>query len=754
MATAPKSAWQLNPFAAGSGAFSMHGLTATGTDNESWTVNEDADAGVDEDSSLIVQGGDGTSLIAHHFEQNSGLGLLNIYKTDDGVEAGTTLSIGVRAQIEDLEQTLEFASGNAASPHIAKFAFSDTLGALQLTQETPIATPVATELKIGATAGGSLRVTELASDPASVADTGSLYVKDVTGNTELFFRSDSGIVQLTGGGSLTHSLQDAYDDGTAITLDGSSVTLGTDGIITNTLFSIRSQTAAVANPAQSILLLPLAYTGTPHGLNIDLSLGTSITNASDVYGLRVAGQTNAGAGGSVGLLFEGVWDWSISYAADVAALATLGLLATNVDVGNDARIVLNADLVELQDGTATLRLGTGGALTEEDLVSVDLTPDGTLTLRGGGVSQFGDDTAYWNFSGTGALTESGMTSVVISPAGSMTFTAGNTSTWSMSGSDAGTLTLTIDAINAGAGEGRLLLAADDQLDLNDGTCNIAMDAGVISETGMVSVTLSPSGAVNWTAGAASTWEIVANSAGSEALQIKTQNAGAGTSNISIQTDDNLSLVSVTGSVTMTADTSSTWSMSGDEAGLLTLTIDAINAGAGNAKLLLAADNQVDLDVGGVVMSVFADYAGLPDNKELRLGDGPDATLFWSTTQTQHAVMVGLGASNNLIITEYADVGINFAHANSTNPMLRIQGADHTAPADWIGFYHDQTDAYAESGAGNFVIKPVSGSYVVLSSTKGTTGDPTGVEGMIYINTFDNVIKMYADGAWRALSATW
>lgn len=47
----------------------------------------------------------------------------------------------------------------------------------------------------------------------------------------------------------------------------------------------------------------------------------------------------------------------------------------------------------------------------------------------------------------------------------------------------------------------------------------------------------------------------------------------------------------------------------------------------------------------------------------------------------------------------------------------------------------------------------AGHYVILNCPKTTTGDPTGVEGLIYWNTFDNAIKMYADGAWRTL-ASW
>ena len=45
---------------------------------------------------------------------------------------------------------------------------------------------------------------------------------------------------------------------------------------------------------------------------------------------------------------------------------------------------------------------------------------------------------------------------------------------------------------------------------------------------------------------------------------------------------------------------------------------------------------------------------------------------------------------------------------------------------------------------------VKGS-VILNSTKATAGHPPGeTEGMIYINTFDNAIKMFADGDWRTL----
>lgn len=60
---------------------------------------------------------------------------------------------------------------------------------------------------------------------------------------------------------------------------------------------------------------------------------------------------------------------------------------------------------------------------------------------------------------------------------------------------------------------------------------------------------------------------------------------------------------------------------------------------------------------------------------------------------------------------------------------------------------------AEVAAANIVLRPTSTGYAVFESRKTTTGDPVGVEGMWYINTFDNVVRVYADGDWRT-TASW
>lgn len=115
-----------------------------------------------------------------------------------------------------------------------------------------------------------------------------------------------------------------------------------------------------------------------------------------------------------------------------------------------------------------------------------------------------------------------------------------------------------------------------------------------------------------------------------------------------------------------------------------------------------------------------------------------------------------GGNNNLIISNYDNLYRDHDHTpGSANPTLIIHSATNVDSdnTQWVSFAHNQTDAEISTGKGNVELKPVAGSYVVLSSSKGSTGDPTGKEGMIYINTTDNVVKIYADGAWRTL-ASW
>jgi len=75
-------------------------------------------------------------------------------------------------------------------------------------------------------------------------------------------------------------------------------------------------------------------------------------------------------------------------------------------------------------------------------------------------------------------------------------------------------------------------------------------------------------------------------------------------------------------------------------------------------------------------------------------------------------------------------------------------------------FHDFTSEVGGFVANKFGVGTTAPSQTLhisggvrLDNGKTSTGDPTGEEGLIYYNTVDNVIKMYADGAWRTL-ASW
>ncbi len=56
-----------------------------------------------------------------------------------------------------------------------------------------------------------------------------------------------------------------------------------------------------------------------------------------------------------------------------------------------------------------------------------------------------------------------------------------------------------------------------------------------------------------------------------------------------------------------------------------------------------------------------------------------------------------------------------------------------------------------AAAADTAIKVILGQ-IILGALKSDTGDWTGIEGLLQINTFDNTIKIYADSGWRTLAA--
>lgn len=96
-------------------SFSEFGVAAlTGTPNVSWTVNNDAAAGTDEDPFLELQGGDGTNLVKLRQTLETTNERLQVTTTRDGTEIGSAMHLGTPgANLGSAVSDLVLNHGNA-----------------------------------------------------------------------------------------------------------------------------------------------------------------------------------------------------------------------------------------------------------------------------------------------------------------------------------------------------------------------------------------------------------------------------------------------------------------------------------------------------------------------------------------------------------------------------------------------------------------------------------------------------------------
>jgi hypothetical protein len=95
---------------------------------------------------------------------------------------------------------------------------------------------------------------------------------------------------------------------------------------------------------------------------------------------------------------------------------------------------------------------------------------------------------------------------------------------------------------------------------------------------------------------------------------------------------------------------------------------------------------------------------------------------------------------------YASVNIRGnGSSTASSPAYTFSGDQNT------GMYRENTDDLGFSTGGSTVMRlDANGNIILTGSIKSTTGDPTGEEGMLTLNTFDNAFKVYIDGAWRTI----
>ena len=235
------------------------------------------------------------------------------------------------------------------------------------------------------------------------------------------------------------TLQQAYDAGASITTDASG----------DILFTLSAD-------AQGF-----SVEGSGAG-NGDVSIGGATAISS--YSINASGAANT---------------INSTGQALTVKTTTSGALALT-SAGTNTMTSASGSALTLNDGVATFVM-TSGSITESALVNTTLTGSGTMTLTGGGVSKFGDDTGTWDFDGAGNLTETGMVAVTITPSDAMTLTAGAASTWS---TGAGALTITsAAACTWSTAAGVLTIDGKAGLDLDsDGTNPVNLGTEAVAKT--------------------------------------------------------------------------------------------------------------------------------------------------------------------------------------------------------------------------------------------------------------------------------
>ena len=186
--------------------------------------------------------------------------------------------------------------------------------------------------------------------------------------------------------------------------------------------------------------------------------------------------------------------------------------------------------------------------------------------------------------------------------------------------------------------------------------------------------------------------------------------------------------SITKSGTITADKWN-WTMYGSSNSLTVM--PTLNNGSGTYQ-----------------MTNYGMYANINNMTTLTAG---------TLTVNDYGVYSYISGTTNGTSTGYALYGkVNSAYDTNWNLYLDgTLGDAFMGGDDLVTYWGTDYDASITFDGTNLVIDAqASGSgLLVLNTVKTTTGDPTGVEGLIYWNTVDNVIKMYADSGWRTL-ASW
>jgi len=133
---------------------------------------------------------------------------------------------------------------------------------------------------------------------------------------------------------------------------------------------------------------------------------------------------------------------------------------------------------------------------------------------------------------------------------------------------------------------------------------------------------------------------------------------------------------------------------------------------------------------------------ITDNNNLQFGTDADFIMQYDTNQTNDALMIGTSIdSETIIITQKADVNVDFGHAQQTNPTVFIQSADETTTDDYLSLSHDQTNVRILSGSGNISFGLGNDSNTLTATDDVYVTGKLEVDGIVYA---DSDLKLIGD----------
>jgi hypothetical protein len=106
---------------------------------------------------------------------------------------------------------------------------------------------------------------------------------------------------------------------------------------------------------------------------------------------------------------------------------------------------------------------------------------------------------------------------------------------------------------------------------------------------------------------------------------------------------------------------------------------------------------------------------LADDVNLAIGASSDVIMLWATGDaSNHAFVIGLGASLDMHICQAADVATDWNVTGHTNPTLMIHGA--TTPAtEYVAISTDETDAHLNAVGANWNFEISGTAELILSA---------------------------------------